>query len=225
MTTPIDAFWDELKRRMENPFWWSFIISWLIINWKVVYITFSWSSQKIDDKIQYIENLYKFSSFMEWFFSIANLFIFPLFASAIAIWWIPILAREYLRKQIKNKESDDALRINEIKSEKLVIQEKIDLQEKEQKLEKSEREEWDKEYVEIEKAGIIPKMVHLIFEKNWNRYNYRWDDNIDTYTLAVAIKYDLLTEIEKWVYELTEKGKYVIKKYPSEKLKTDLVPF
>lgn len=169
MSTPIDAFWDELKRRMENPFWWSFIISWLLINWKVVYVTFSWSSQKIDDKIQYIETLYKFSSFIEWLLSIAHLLIFPLITSAIAIWWIPIIAREYLRKQIKNKEKDDALKIKEIKSEKLVIEEKINLQEKEKELQRTEQDIWNEEYEKLIKKfpDFWKPLTDLIYKYEW----------------------------------------------------------
>lgn len=172
MSTPIDAFWDELKRRMESPFWWSFIISWLIINWKVVYVTLSWSSQKIDDKIEYIENLYKFSNFLESLSSIAHLFVFPLIASVIAIWWIPILAREYLKKQIQNKEEDDKLKIKEIKSGVKVEKEEQNLIKERtntKKLEKSQEELWNEEYEKLIKKfpDFWKPLTDLIYKYEW----------------------------------------------------------
>ena len=158
---------------MENPFWWSFIISWLLINWKVVFITFSWSSQKIDDKIQYIENLYKFSTFIEWSFSIAHLFLFPLVTSAIAIWWIPIIAREYLKKHIKNKEEDDKLKIREIKSEVSLNKEQqalIKERANTKKLEKSQEEIWSEEYEKLVKKfpEFWRPLTDLIYKYEWH---------------------------------------------------------
>jgi hypothetical protein len=56
----IESTLDEAKKRLfESPFWSSFIISWLLINWKIVYVTFSWSSTAIDDKIKYIDGFHQ----------------------------------------------------------------------------------------------------------------------------------------------------------------------
>lgn len=56
----IESTLDEAKKRLfESHFWSSFVISWLIINWKIVYVTLSWSSIAIDDKIKYIEGLHQ----------------------------------------------------------------------------------------------------------------------------------------------------------------------
>ena len=55
----LESTLDEAKKRLsESPFWSSFIISWLVINWKVVYITTSLNSISLDDKIEKIEELY-----------------------------------------------------------------------------------------------------------------------------------------------------------------------
>ena len=56
----IDSAINEAKKRLsdESPFWSSFIISWLVINWKVLFIATSLNSTSINEKIDAIEKLY-----------------------------------------------------------------------------------------------------------------------------------------------------------------------
>ena len=153
---------------MENPFWGSFIISWLIINWKVVLVVLSWNSQKIDDKINYIESLFPFDSMLNASISLGHLALFPLIASFVAVWFIPILAREYLRKQIKNKEEDDSLKIREIKSEVSVNKEQQTLIKEvanTKKLEKSLEDNWEEEYEKLTRKypDLINELTSILY--------------------------------------------------------------
>ena len=116
--------------------------------------------------------------------------------------------------------------MEEIQSKMWLIKAKVDLQKKENEFENSQEKIWDEEYDEILKSGIIPIVVRFIFEENWQNYiSSSWKKYLDTYTLATATKYDLITEISQREYSLTDKGKYILKQYPSENLKSDLNPF
>ena len=102
----------------------------------------------------------------------------------------------------------------------------MELEKEKMELENSQEEIWNWEYNEIIKTWIIPSIVRFIFEEDWkNHYNNNWEKYLDTYTLATTIKYDLIVETGEREYSLTDKGKYILKKYPSENLRVDLRPF
>ncbi len=182
MTTPLDAFNDEAKRRMEHPFWGSFIISWLLINWKIIYVTLSWSSVRIDDKIEYIEELFPFNSIINILFSLGHLFAFPLITSFIAVWFIPILAREYLAKQVKNKKQDDIILRQNLKIEEANLKAETETTKTNTRLLKAQKEELEalkeKQKAEIE-AEIEKRTQERLSEERKNSKNSElniWDN-------------------------------------------------
>ncbi|MEG2099957.1 MAG: hypothetical protein RRY99_00445 [Flavobacterium sp.] len=82
---------DDLKKsfdqiiyeRTTSPFYGSFIVSWCLWNWKIIYLTFFVSQDKIDsNKIDYIAT--NFSAF-------ENIFIFPLLSSIFIITLVPFI--------------------------------------------------------------------------------------------------------------------------------------
>jgi hypothetical protein len=82
---------DDLKKsfdqiiyeRTTSPFYGSFIISWSLWNWKIIYLTFFVSQEKIDlNKIDYIVNNFS---------NIGNIFIFPLLSSIFIITIVPFM--------------------------------------------------------------------------------------------------------------------------------------
>jgi len=82
---------DDLKKsfdqiiyeRTTSPFYGSFIISWSIWNWKIIYLTFFVSQEKIDsNKIDYIVNNFS---------NIGNILIFPLTSSIFIITIVPFI--------------------------------------------------------------------------------------------------------------------------------------
>lgn len=217
----IESTIDEAKKRLsESPFWSSFIISWLVMNWKILYISTSLNSTSINEKIDAIAKLYP-----TWFETIGSLVIYPLIASFITVALVPFINHFYLWIRKEFRDWDASIEIKEIQKEKEVIQEKMDLKKEEQELKYSEQEQWDKEYNEIYKTGIIPILVRFIFEENWQNYYQNGENYLDTYSLATAVKYDLISESWEREYILTNKGKYIIKKYPSEDLKKSLTNF
>ena len=215
---PINAFWDELKRRMENPFWGSFIISWLLINWKVVYITISLESTSIDDKINYIEKLYQ-----SWIWgNLISLIIYPLLASFIAVALIPFINHFYLWLRKFHRDRDATLEIQEIQKEQALIKERQILQKEGRKLEKSQEEIWNEDYDFLMKKDkeIFEQLSIFIHIYGW-KVNYGMDLSYNnsykqpTY-LKIFNSYDLVKISKRTddlaIYEPTEKWKYFLKK-------------
>lgn len=130
-----------------------------------MYVTFSWSSKEIDDKIKYIENYYLFSTIYQSILSILHILFLPILASYIAVWWIPKFARYYLKKSIQNKEEDDKLRIKEIKSEQKVTEQEQNLIKEKGKLQKSKEESWDEDYLILTKKypNLIDEITDILY--------------------------------------------------------------
>lgn len=82
---------DDLKKsfdqiiyeRTTSPFYGSFIISWSLWNWKIIYLTFFVSQDKIDtNKIDYIVNNFS---------NVGNILIFPFLSSIFIITIVPFI--------------------------------------------------------------------------------------------------------------------------------------
>lgn len=214
MSNPIDAFSDELKKRMEHPFWWSFIISWLLINWKVVYITISLNGKEINDKIEHIEKLYDF-----WIFGFRNayllLFLYPILASAVAVGLIPYFARLYLTAQLYHKKKDNNERVKWIQNEKVLLEKEKELIEEKKDVQnlKSEQDIWDEDYTYLisKYPELINQLTSIIYLSDW----WAWGDP----ELTKLLEVNDLTVISKDKqdsprHKLTNKWKYFLKKDP-----------
>jgi hypothetical protein len=99
-----------LNERLTSPFYGTLIVSWLIINWKIVYFTLFVGSNEIDGtKLDYIIKNYSESSNVFWYpilVTILLITVFP-FITYLAYW-----ANLYftdLRKNRKNKVEENML--------------------------------------------------------------------------------------------------------------------
>ncbi|WP_183579194.1 hypothetical protein HDF18_23800 [Mucilaginibacter sp. X5P1] len=113
--------------RTTSPFWGSFIFSWLICNWKIVFTVFVVSEDKLSiNKIDYISQ-----NFISW----QPLFLYPLVSTLIIILFIPLLSNgaywisiiydkwkadkknEVEKKQLLSIEQSIAIRISNAQTE------------------------------------------------------------------------------------------------------------
>ena len=92
--------------------------------------------------------------------------VYPVLASLIAVAIIPFINHFYLWLRKFHRDRDADIELEEIQKEKEVIKEKQELQKSEQELQKSEQENWNDDYDEILKTGIIPTIVRFIFEED-----------------------------------------------------------
>ncbi len=94
-----------LNERIASPLWGTFIITWLVCNWKIWYVTLFVDSNKLDiTKLQYIQDYlntpfpfkdtyvrgYLFFSWID--LNLWHLFIFPAFFTWIILQFVPILS-------------------------------------------------------------------------------------------------------------------------------------
>lgn len=76
------SFDQIIHERTTSRFYGSFIISWSLWNWKIIYLTFFVSQNKIDtNKIDYIINNFS---------NVGNILIFPFLSSIFIITIVPI---------------------------------------------------------------------------------------------------------------------------------------
>lgn len=107
-----DSIIDPLHQRISNPFIASFLISWVIFNWKtIVFLIFS--SQSIENKFEFISHSFYGN---EWYGTknILLYFIFPLVISFLYLLLLPRLENIFddLNKGPKIKKSDSIKDIN-----------------------------------------------------------------------------------------------------------------
>jgi hypothetical protein len=103
-----EAFNSTLKERFKSPLYGAFIVSWLVINWKIFIVLFFSSSEELGKtKHQYIsDNLVNFM----------NCLILPLISTMIIIALIPWLSelafrlRLYFEKRKHKVESDSKMK-------------------------------------------------------------------------------------------------------------------
>lgn len=120
---------DDLKKsfdqiiyeRTASPFYGSFIVSWSLWNWKIIYLTFFVSQDKIDlNKIDYIVTNFS---------KIENVFVFPLISSILIITVVPFITNGAYWLSLKfNKWRVDQKNIVD-KKQLLSIEQSIELRE------------------------------------------------------------------------------------------------
>ncbi|OIV42758.1 hypothetical protein [Flavobacterium johnsoniae] len=145
---------DDLKKsfdqiiyeRTTSPFYGSFIISWCLWNWKILYLTFFVSQDKIDsNKIDYIINNFS---------STGNVFIFPLLSSIIIITLVPFMTNGAYWLSLKfNKWRVDQKKIVDRK-QLLTIEQSIELREQISKQEERFAKLVDDKNLEIKQLNL-----------------------------------------------------------------------
>jgi hypothetical protein len=228
---------DEAKKSLEknlndkfvSPFWGAFIASWCVWNWKAWYATFFIDSNILMQsknilKIDYILSFYPSNHCYLFFYSL----IPPLIASYFIVFWLPKITKyyyeraldfEYENKIIKEQKEKKFLiaKGEKLESEKRVLKEEKEI--KEIKSEKSQEDEWNKEYDEFKKTKYYQafnEIKECIYEHDgWTEWNNK--------KLSADIKafFDSNKIIEKEETNnrriaLTEKGKYFMRKYTKE---------
>lgn len=224
----LDITKDAINEKMKNPFWRNFIIVWITWNWRVWYITFFVSEEKVWNKIDYIINMYN-CFWYSFIWIILNWIIVPVLVSYLLVWWFPLLSNKFLKKHKENKNIENNILAEWIKSEikvveakKKVVKAKKDLIIDENKLkkieEKTESQKRDEDYEKlISKYKDSMKILSdFVYTKMWNVNNGDWHRQISTENENILDSFWLIEvnwSSHWWkVYQLTEKWKYFLKK-------------
>jgi hypothetical protein len=74
------------KERTSSPFYGSFILSWCVCNWRIIYVTLFVDEELTGNKINYIERFYLDNPI--------NLIVLPAFSTFALVWLIPVISNK-----------------------------------------------------------------------------------------------------------------------------------
>tara|TARA_B100000378_G_scaffold205630_1_gene168885 strand:- start:610 stop:1464 length:855 start_codon:yes stop_codon:yes gene_type:complete len=144
---------DNANDRIKHPLISSFIFSWLIINWKIVFQLFS--NKSPDEKISVIEKLLMFN----------ESFLFPLFFGLFYVIILPFISVFFERLLIFTKsfkiENTYRVETKKIKEELKIVNKRLDLEEKRSKektIENLKKEIFELNSVNEKNNEIIKKL-------------------------------------------------------------------
>ncbi len=232
---------NNLNDKIFNPFWGAFIISWILWNWNIFYLTFFIDSELLFKKenilkIDYIKNIYQWNNFLNIFSNLFHLLFFPLISSYVIIFWLPKLTSIFYEKYLENENQNKLLKIKKeeeflkIKSQKLekektILKEEADI--RKIQAERPKEEIWGEEYNIFRKTKYFKEFAvlkEIIYSYNGNstlsdtgffENKARITSDFKAYCDAnkiIQINYD--SGFEKLI--LTEKGKFFMKKFTEE---------
>jgi hypothetical protein len=172
----VDSVSLSVEDRLTSPFYGYFITSWMIINWRLIYIAFFVRGEDIYKKTGLISNEYLFlnvPTFGTWTW-LLHFFVYPFTVTLFIFWIMPFVTRPYFRKNIKNRKALKLIELNESreikKGEKeLVIAEKNLIKEEVDKAKQIKRASaetpevlWEKEYLDFKNNPLYKEFKVVI---------------------------------------------------------------
>lgn len=222
-----------VSKRLSSPFYGYFLISWCLVNWELLYITFFVSNESIVNKtdklkIDYIKEMF-FSNGLNF---IINDLIIPLLLVFIFVWILPYLTKLVFKKDIKNdlelKKIENDLEKEKIKLINLSLKQREKTEKTEKEIEKNNPEIlWENEYQNFKRLNFFDDFSQIID----SIYKHKghivvWDEYENEIIFEVSekiISYCHVNDIIKFendkkeVIDLTEKGKFFVNKYSFDK--------
>jgi hypothetical protein len=232
---------DVLKKRTTSTFFGTYIFFWVSLHWQGVYTTLFTSQDLIYKKYGVLKNEYV----NVYFFGIHNWgdFFFsaftPLLLTFLFIWPIPKyvlillyqIEQEHKTERLRVKHTEEIKR-QEFKIEKIeseaqrVAAETVLSVERKKAEEINPRKAWEEEYKEFQKDPAFQQFSALInayYEHSghakyyYNESKSMWTDpHVPSGILAIADSNGLISIDNKTnTFELTDKGRYFVKRFPS----------
>lgn len=221
------SFKKQAEDKLENPFWGAFIISWLAWNWKVWYVTFFIDSELLFQqeyilKIDYISRIYRWESLENFLLSVAHLFIFPYLSVCFFVYIFSKVTSKFYRKSKENENSLYLINLEmeskklEKENAKLEIEQNVIHARDRVRSEKTKEEKWDEEYDKFKKTIYYPQFGIVKNSYYKNKSTSGMSSDMKAYFDSNGIIEIVIKGFNEQI-ELTEKGKYFVKKYTEEK--------
>lgn len=212
------------EERITSPFYGYFVISWIIVNWRLIYIAFFVRGEDIFKKTNLLSNEYLFFNIPS-FRTVGywlDFLIYPFIATLFIFWLMPYITRIYFLKNIRNKKALKLIELNEnkeIKKEEkeLVVAEKNLIKEEVEKAKQIKRAIieapevlWLKEYEQFVKNNLFYE-----FKKVMQKV-YQIDSQV-TLSASMVAFLDLndIGSVAGWQQNvtLTDKGKFFARRF------------
>lgn len=230
-----------MNDRLTSPFYGYFLISWLIINWRVVYSATLLDQQLLYEKTnllrnEYVETLVPQLLTFDWFL---QLFFGPFALTVLALWLFPYGTRIFYRKYIRNKVANKIIELQELREEKrqetALAKQEVDLLEttiKRAKVEKKAEKEspevvWEKEYENFKRLTAwsqFPRLIDAIYEHSGlvvDNDGFGGFFKVPREILALSHTSGLVDfDSSKEKIYLTDKGKFFVRKFSEEEGKS-----
>jgi hypothetical protein len=238
MSDLTDSFKDIFKERISSPFYGSLIVSWLLWNWKIPYVTFFIDQSRLGDSTNKIDYILKHCD-SAWY-----LVVFPLLSTAVIVLLMPYVTNgaswvterfdtwrvnkknEVQGKRLLTVEESLQLRI-EIRDQEVKYSEIITKKDADNLLLRQQLELVSKEVQKIPESSDEAEKLNIEFTKFINNkqvsgYLERIDESVrNGYTLSYLPKdiinyyvaYELLVNTTSNFYKFTKKGEIFLKKY------------
>ncbi|MBP7845988.1 MAG: hypothetical protein KA007_00975 [Candidatus Pacebacteria bacterium] len=221
---------ESLKERFSSPFYVYFVMSWILWNWKIFYITLFVDGEILDkqmniSKLKYVLDYLNESTWSD------SLFLGPFTTTLFLICLAPFFTRWIYTKVIEDKYKTVLInqKFEEVYTKKSLdlAEEKINLVDLEEKLKlKDPNFLWKKDFEEFSKSFLYKKFSQVIFTKysNHGLINEFNDSGhltgkrfLDEDILAYADSANLIVinnnrQSDEEI-DLTEKGKFFVLKY------------
>ncbi|HEY0980143.1 MAG TPA: hypothetical protein VGE18_01895 [Candidatus Paceibacterota bacterium] len=229
-----------LKDRITSPFYGYFLISWCVINWKIIYAAFFVDQEKVFEKfgllrIEYLSNelFLKLNEVSYWL----HFWIFPFISTLILFWISPYITREFYRKSLKNQIALKVIEIQETtkkvkEEEKLIKQQTNLIKEKTEKAKQNKKAGnenpeilWEEEFKNFISSSIFSKFTQILDSIYIHEgkirvesamslsYSRNYDFEIDKDVLVFADTNNLIKISNGKTISLTDKGKFFAQKY------------
>ncbi len=221
----LDTFRETFLKRLSSPAYGIFIISWILWNWEVFYVTFFIDSDLLFEKyrilkIDYIKLLHpSFFSFLD------HILIYP-FISFLFITFVVSKITLYFNKILWEQEKEQATAKNDIFIERLnqeskIVDKQTDIFNKKEELILRKEKLWNKEYNEIKNDENLFKIFKEINNcvNNDDGYIKESEKKIVNFRKEIQwfIEKDIISFSPTDLYiTLTPQGNHLKKKYEKE---------
>ena len=238
LTTSLKEIFNE---RISSPFYGSLIVSWLLWNWEIPYVTFFVDQSRLGDSINKIDYVFKHCE------NIWLLVVAPILSTGAIIFLLPYITNFAFKKtaEFDRKRKDVQIEID--RTQVLTIEQSVqlltDIQKQKDSFKNllSDKDEQIKLLAKQLETATKPKVTGKLTDKNanlsnefkeiltnkqilkglenissriQNGYNMR---DVPAGALNLCVAYDLIKSIGSGKFEFTDKGKSFLKEYLKQK--------
>ena len=184
---------EVLTERVFRPMYFYFIISWSIINWKFLYV-FLFADEKIIVeqksilKVEYLSNLYQWSSWQEASYSLLFLVVLPAISAYLVVWWLSLLSEKFVKKNEEHKERIKSVKKLILEKEKFYFENEMvqlrEIESKKQQIKYEDNSEYNdyldglQDNITIGNITILPSRA--LYENDYGAYKVGLDEFKDS---------------------------------------------
>ncbi len=249
LSTSLKEIFNE---RISSPFYGSLIVSWLLWNWKIPYVTFFIDQSRLGDTPNKIDYILKHCSYP------LHLTLFPVLSAIVIIVGMPLITNGaswiteiydtwrinkknevqgkrliteaeqlQLRIEIQNQEEKYSKLIIKKDEEIIILKQQLEIALKQPKPKNTSSHpqvKKDESYISDLNTFFKDKVVQANFSKmvNYIQKDWAFDNNLPSEATQFCIGFSLIEPSGHGRFKLTEKGKFFLKEFIKKNPTQDL---